>query len=179
MAHARLRIRQAIAEAVKVMRHLNLPIVVLSFLVLIACSTKASRPAADSELFGKLVGKWHGCSTFIPDEPAAFVTDRSSDGRYVLETRGVNPDSRDADSIESGVWGVEGGRYFTQYQAALIDGEWKEDGPGWRIDYEIRKLTPDEFVYRSEEFETTFVVRRVSSDFVLTPETIRACAGAR
>lgn len=134
---------------------------------------------SDDEAFALLVGRWHGCYSFDDDGAIGFLSARSADGRYVLESKYADRAKGEFDSLEVGTWGVREGVFFSIYERDITEVS-GENIPfvfplGDRLEYRILKLDEDEFVYRSDELEITFNARRVPAEFTLSPDVLALC----
>jgi len=130
---------------------------------------------SDEEAFATLVGRWRGCYVFEDIGAIDFVSNRFSDARYVLESRHREPKEREYDSVETGIWGVEEGYYYSVYEDELVEVSADSEPPAWRTSYKILSLTNNEFVYRSDMLNITFAARRVGEDYALPSQPAQDC----
>ncbi len=123
-----------------------------------------SRAPAPSAAEAMLVGTWLGAFQPQPGAPLQrFLTTRRADGTYTLVARMYEEGKPPSELVNSGLWGVSNGLYFTV--TTEIDGVRTDSRNPVMINaYLVGELQPDAFGYQHVLSGYRFQVTRVAPD---------------
>lgn len=133
-------------------------------LALTAAVGQVATAAPQSDAESSLTGTWLGEFRPSPDQPLQrFVTSRRADGTFELVARLYDPQKPVQEVVNSGLWGVSNGLYFTV--TTVVNGQTTDvKSPDAVNSYVVQSLRPNEFAYRHLLSGYTFQVRRVPDD---------------
>lgn len=126
--------------------------------------TVAQASAEPSTKEALLVGTWLGEFAPQPGMPLQrFLTTRRSDGSFTLVARLYEPGKPPSELVNSGLWGVSNGLYFTV--TTEVNGARTNTRSAETVNpYLVRELQGDSFVYQHVLSGNVFRVNRVSPD---------------
>jgi hypothetical protein len=133
-------------------------------LALAAAIGHGAAAAPQSEAESALTGTWLGEFRPSSDQPLQrFLTRRRADGTFEIMARLYDPQKPVQEVVNSGLWGVSNGLYFTV--TTVINGQ-KTDvkSPDTVNSYVVQSLQPGEFAYRHVLSGYNFQVRKVPDD---------------
>lgn len=133
-------------------------------------SVKPENSAELSARRAMLIGKWY---SEIPTKDGLIrksLMERRRDGSYTVRFQLFKGATKTLDQIEAGIWGISGNIYFTATREMLVGEVFKTldtTDSTFYDGYEILKLEPDRFTYKSLEMGDVFEVRKVADTFKL------------
>lgn len=121
-----------------------------------------AEPLSDAEV--GLTGTWLGEFRPSPDQPLQrFLTTRRADGTFEILARLYDPKKPVQEVLNSGLWGISNGLYFT-VTTAINGSKTDVKSPDTVNSYVVQSLKPGEFSYRHLLSDYSFQVRKVPSD---------------
>lgn len=141
-----------------------------ALLVACACHAAAGAPQQVSMQEQLAVGTWYGEFSGGADKPLQrFLMTRNADGSFTLTARMYERGKLSAELVNTGLWGVSNGMYFT-YTTRVNAADTDRKDPAVVNPYLIRKLTDSEFVYQHIPSGNEFRVIRVNPATARLPD---------
>jgi len=116
----------------------------------------------------KMIGTWYGSQIVKGGGSYSWISNKTGDGNYSLETRFVLPGGEVKEKIEFGDWGAGSKIYFSIYRGDEINGKYhynEEMGPYYVDIYNILEISEDSLKYQNVESGEVYQVKKVPDDF--------------
>jgi len=135
----------------------------------IITNIKTDLSTTEEQKWEFLSGKWFGSQPIKDGGVRQEIMERSPQGTYKITFRVYDKEGKHQEQTEAGHWGVSGPVYFTSFRGWVKGKEFNPANPSDPYNYDayrIIKLNNEVFKYEHFTQKGTYIIKKVSNDFV-------------
>ena len=115
-----------------------------------------------------MIGKWFGEALTKDGGQRKWLTERHSDGTYMITFRKYGKNGSYEETREIGLWGIAGDIYFSIMKGWVKNNQIvpsDPENPYYYDAYKIIRLDMDYFEYKGVDDDERYILRKVKKDF--------------